>query len=354
MPKEKKVSRRDREDRDGGGWTPTGDVQTLPTVEPPDPGEETSRKSDTSCPECGAVVSTKSLKRHIREQHSPDVFECHYCAFTTKRADGLERHEKAQHEALYRQAEDAEEDEAPGATQEPVVRGGADSASASTSWERGPTATVTTEEGKDGAPTYKPEEGKGGSPTDKPRMTGEAPLMPRPLTAAATCTLPPAMGGARVVAKSRSHVNVHGLRDFAPPQGYAWAFNRPAELNSLVEVAEYVAELKTELARFTRYERQFGEIRRQIQTSLTESGQDVLQLTVNEVGADLRSVAALRAERDAAQQQLAAVKQENTGLKSRMAAKKRRTQSSHAAVKRLAREVAEELRTDLSGTDTDV
>ncbi len=178
--------------------------------------------------------------------------------------------------------------------------------------------------------------------------------MPRPLVPAATCALPPAMGGERVVAKSRSHVNVHGLRDFAPPQGYAWAFNRPAELTSLVQVAEYVAELETELARFVRYERQFGDIRRQIQASLTESGRDVLQLTVNEVGEDLRSVGALRLERDAAQQQLAAVQHENTGLRSRMAAKKRRTQSSHAAVKRLAREVAEELRTDRSGTDTDV
>ncbi len=116
MPKEKRVSRRDR---DGGSWTPTGDVQALPTVEPPDPGEEQGRKSDTSCPECGAVVSTKSLKRHIREQHSPDVFVCRFCTFKTKRADGMERHERAQHEALYCQAEDAEEDEAPAATQEP-------------------------------------------------------------------------------------------------------------------------------------------------------------------------------------------------------------------------------------------
>ncbi len=72
------------------------------------------------------------------------------------------------------------------------------------------------------------------------------------------------------------------------------------------------------------------------------------------MGADLRSVAAVREERDVAQQQLAAVRQENAVLKSRMAAKKRRTQSSHAAVKRLAREVAKELRTDPSGTDTDV
>ncbi len=345
MPKEKRTSRRDREERDGGRWTPTGDVQALPTVEP-DPEEEVVKKTDTSCMECGAVVSTKSLKRHIREQHSLDLFECHYCSFTTKRAGTLEQHERAQHEALFRRAEDAEEDEAPAATQEPVVRGGADSAVASTSWVRGPTATATSSVTADR---------KAEAPTNKPTTTGEAPLMPRALVPAATCALPPAMGGERVVAKSsRSHVNVHGLRDFAPPQGYAWAFHRPAELTSLVQVSEYVAELETELARFTRYERQFGDIRHSIQKSLTESGRDVLQLTVNEVGDDLRSVAALRLERDAAQQQLAAVTQENAGLRSRMAAKKRRTQSSRAAVERLAREVAEELRTEGSGSDTDV
>ncbi len=252
MPKEKRASRRDR---DGGDWTPTGDVPVLPTVEPPDPGEE-QRRTDMSCPECGAVVSSKSLKRHIREQHSQDAFVCRFCSFRTKRADGLERHEKAQHEALYRQAEDAEEDEAPAATQEPVVRGGADSASASTSWGRRPGSPATTEEGKEEAPTYKPMEGKeeaptykpmlegkDGTPTDKPTPTleDEAPLMPRPLRVVSTCALPPAMSGAHAAAKPRSHVNVHGLRDFAPPQGYAWAFNRPAELSSLVEVADYVA-----------------------------------------------------------------------------------------------------------------
>ncbi len=70
-------------------------------VEPPDPPEEPIKKGDVACPDCEKVVSSKSLKRHQREQHSEQHFVCRFCGYSTWWQDSLERHERAQHPELF-------------------------------------------------------------------------------------------------------------------------------------------------------------------------------------------------------------------------------------------------------------
>ncbi len=164
MPKERTAPRRER---DGGEWTPTGAFTPHPTVDPPEPREGAVTKSNTACPECGAVVSSKSMKRHIREQHSSDAYACRFCTFRTKRPEGADRHEQAHHaDKLAGDVKNLDREAATATTQEPEVRGGADSAEASTSRRSdSPPATRLSRE--------------------------EAPLMPTPLQVALTCALPP-------------------------------------------------------------------------------------------------------------------------------------------------------------------
>ncbi len=186
--------------------------------------------------------------------------------------------------------------------------------------------------------------------------------MPSPLQVAATCALPPRMLEAPAAApmtrkparvSTLPDPSVSGLRDFAPPQGYAWAFQRPAEVRSLRELEAYTRDQQRQVERFERFERQFGEIRRKMQEAQTWAQRDLLEMTVDFVGADLRSAMASREERDMAQRQLAAANKELDGLKARMASKARRMRESSLAVRRLAQQVVDELPAECSSTDTD-
>ncbi len=90
-----------------------------------------------------------------------------------------------------------------------------------------------------------------------------------------------------------------------------------------------------------------------MQEAQTWAQRDLLELTVDFVGEDLRSAVASREERDAAQHQLAAANKELEALKARMAAKARRSRASSQAVRRLAQQVVDELPAECSSTDTD-
>lgn len=57
------------------------------------------RLPKTQCPECGISITSKVLKRHLREQHAniSEEFKCNLCEFATKREDALLDHQRRKH-----------------------------------------------------------------------------------------------------------------------------------------------------------------------------------------------------------------------------------------------------------------
>ncbi len=274
MPREKRTTLRERLS-EKEEWSPGEGGSPQPEIGLDEEGREEpvvtlalgERTKDVPCPECGKTVSQKSMRRHVREQHSPRTYACRFCLFTSKRQEAVEKHERGQHAAkvadpsvpgdvVYEVVSRAE-------FQEPEVRDAADVDAAAADVDAAAadvnaaadcivTAVMT-------PPRKVVKWADSEEPAEDPR--------------------PPVVAAAHVTVSG--HPDVSGLRNFAPPEGYEWLFGVPGAMDTDTALSEYVEAHQREVVRFGHLARQFAEIHRRAQACQTRAQFKLVDRTVD-------------------------------------------------------------------------